>query len=179
MNIDTFSLLDLTVLSKALATAVYENPQLPNIAKLQKEIKKKLNDNPSYKKALVFEKKAVDHGIEDGYSEPDDYYFAIHKGKIYGTDRDCVSLLLCFKFRWYMNGENYNPHADNNRSRCFPDFIPEDAGIEDEEDFDPDDIQQDPEMVRKWLLDAGYEEKQELGTIYGEFLKVYHKQRFS
>lgn len=158
------TLLELRILKDSLSALVYKHPELSNFATLHANVKALVKADPRYQKGKQLLKIAEDNGISDGYAGAEDYYFAIKKHERY------TSLLLCFKFDWWMNGETYSPKEDNQPCRNFDDFLPVELETD---DFDSENIQQDPEVVRKWLLDAGMEEKPELVALDDAFNKAY------
>ena len=163
MNLNTMTLLELNVLCDALDDLTYKNPQLDGLRMLQEEAQQRIDADPHTAQYKALYEQAVAHGIEEGYAQPQDYYFALMKRHL--SDR--YKLILCYKCEWFRHGEMFNPAQGSRRSRNFEEFLPDDMQGK---GFDPGYIEAAAvEKVRDGLLAAGCEEKPELVSIQAAF----------
>ena len=172
MNILDLPLRELRVIQSGLHSQIYKHPHLSALKELYGLIKKKQESHPFYQKGLAFLEEAQEKsGLDSGYARAEDYYFAVeqtcileeqfHENKtstFVPTGKKFLTLVLCFKWNWWMNGESYLD-GDGAYCRNFRDFVPKDLyDLYQEKDSWGD----DPEVLRKALLVAGMEEKSEL-----------------
>jgi len=168
VNLDELSTAELRLVRDALQSVLFEYPQMKNIAALLDEIKDQLKSDPDREEGERLRKVAEEHGLEDGYAGPGDYYFFVKEEDIEGKKH--IELLLCLKCEWYLNGRNYD-HNRSMRPRNFHDFFvfqPPFGHLRCEEYWDGYEFVCKPAELRAVLLKAGLEEKPELERFYDE-----------
>lgn len=165
MNLDKLSTAELRLVKNVLFGILLDCPQMKNIESLFDEIKERLDADPDREEAEQLLKIAEEHGLEEGYARPEDYYFFVKEENIEGKKH--IELLLCFKHEWYLNGRAYN-HNKEMQCRNFNDFYPE-------EYWNGCKFMCKPTELRVALLKAGLEEKPEMEQFYDELCKEHEK----
>ena len=182
INVDKLTLLELRVINEKLSSALWDNPEMEILEDFVNQVKAKMDADPRYQRGLALYREAQnsDAGYNDGYCRAEDFYFAVtklpitdHSGK--PTGENYVSLNLCYKWNWWMNGENYRPGKDaEGLHRNFSDFVTEEMRkkFDDEQQYTDD-----PEELRQQMIKVGMEEKSELSTIYLKYCGKFKERR--
>lgn len=162
-DITTLTLLELKQLKEYLKQ-LKSDPYFTNTKELLSAVDAQIESDHRYAKGLAYFKEAVDNGLEDGYAEPEDYYFAVYQPLHLPEER---LLLLCFKHDWWMNGEVYLPGKGGSRCRNFDSF---DVDEDHNDSYSPEYYTETAEVLRKWFTSKGMEEKPELIGFYEKYL---------
>jgi hypothetical protein len=175
MNLDKLSTAELRLVKDALFGILLGYPQMKNIESLLDEIKKRLDADPDRKEGERLLKIAEEHGLEEGYARPEDYYFFVKEEDIGGKKH--IELLLCLKYEWYLNGRTYDHNKSKSiQCRNFSYFFQPPFGHLYEEYWSGYEFGKSTEL-RAALLKAGLEEKPELERFYDELCEEHEKAR--
>ena len=167
MNLSDLSLLELRQLKIHLSDMLFDFPHLTGLTKMKSEIEAIQQNSPDYQKGEKLYENAKER-MDSGYANPEDYYFAVvHEdlrmpnGK--STGKKTVTLLLCYKFNWWRNGQAFLPTQDGSECRNFHDFVTAKMQKRFEETYT---YTKNPEELRIQLIKAGLEELPALIPFY-------------